>query len=262
MKARGEKIDRETPIPVKPLVTVLLMSACLWNLFGNWNTTVSAKETNTATPSNANVRSDEPFHTRSVVTPAGHLLQKWGPVAAAIRDEIDAISVCSETPDKCSSDGAMKFRNIIKMASEYEGRVKLNQINRAVNLAVKYTTDARKHGIPDHWATPFDTLESGEGDCEDYAITKYALLRAMHWPASDLRIVLVFDGRRKEYHAVEATHLGHTWLILDNGISGTLEDAKLANYHPLFIVDDSGVRTLYRPPRGDGSKIMNWNKMP
>jgi predicted transglutaminase-like cysteine proteinase len=155
----------------------------------------------------------------------------------------------------------MKFRNIIKMASEYEGQVRLNQINRAVNLAIKYTTDARKHGVPDHWATPFDTLESGEGDCEDYAITKYALLRAMNWSASDLRIVLVFDSKRKQCHALEATHLGHAWLILDNGMPGTVEDAKLANYHPLFIVDDSGVRSLYRPPRADGSRITDWNRM-
>jgi hypothetical protein len=46
-----------------------------------------------------------------------------------------------------------------------------------------------------------------------------------------------------------------------NGRPGTLEDAKLANYHPLFIIDDSGVRTLYRPARADGSKILNWNRM-
>jgi predicted transglutaminase-like cysteine proteinase len=254
MAAKGRKIDHQIPF----LVAVVLISACLCSLFGD---RARPKETNRATQNNASVHSEEPFHTRSVKTPAGHLSQKWGPVAAAIRDELQTISLCSRTPDKCSSDGAMKFHDIIKMASEYEGQVRLNQINRAVNLAVKYTTDARKYGIPDHWATPFDTLRSGEGDCEDYAITKYALLRAMDMPASNLRIVLVFDTRRKEYHAVAATHLGRAWLILDNGRPGTLEDAKLANYHPLFIIDDSGVRTLYRPARADGSKILNWNRM-
>jgi hypothetical protein len=81
----------------------------------------------------------------------------------------------------------------------------------------------------------------------------------MNMPASNLRIVFVFDPRRKEYHAVEATHLGHAWLILDNGRPGTLEDAKLANYHPLFIIDDSGVRMLYRPARADGSNELEPN---
>jgi predicted transglutaminase-like cysteine proteinase len=146
MAAKGRKIDHQTPI----LVAVALFSACLWSLFGDC-AVASAKETNRATQNNASVHSDEPFHTRSIKTPAGHLSQKWGPIAATIRDELQTISLCSETPDKCSSDGATKFRNIIKMASEYEGQVRLNQINRAVNLAVKYTTDARKHGIPDHW---------------------------------------------------------------------------------------------------------------
>ena len=64
-------------------------------------------------------------------------------------------------------------------ALKYEGRAKLGN-NRAVNLAAKCTTDTRKHRIPDHWATPFETIGSGTGDCEDYAITKYALLRALN----------------------------------------------------------------------------------
>jgi hypothetical protein len=41
-------------------------------------------------------------------------------------------------------------------------------------------------------------------------------------------------------------------LGLDFGIT-----AQRAEYHPLFIIDESGVRTLYRPARADGSKILN-----
>jgi len=207
------------------------------------------------------VRRDEPFHTTSVVVPNRHLTQKWQPVQRAIEEELDAISDCARAPDKCSSDGAKKFLHILDETSHYEGRAKLAHLNRAVNLAVKYTPDTRNHGIPDHWATPFDTLASGKGDCEDYAIAKYALLRAMHWPKHDLRVVLVYDQRKREDHAVEAARLGHDWIILDNGLSSISNDIGLLNYHPLFIVDDSGVRMMMRASGADASRIRNWNNL-
>ena len=207
----------------------------------------------------ANVRPDEPFHTKTSVT-NGTLTQKWQAVERAIHDELETIAACSEAADKCPSDAAIKFRDIVNKASGYEGRAKLIYINRAVNLAVKYTKDTEKHGIPDHWAAPFDTLESGKGDCEDYAITKFALLRAVHWPANDLRLVLVYIRSIREYHAVEATHLGQDWLILDNARLGIFPDTRLPSYHPLFVIDESHVRMLWRPTRADQSKINNWNR--
>jgi predicted transglutaminase-like cysteine proteinase len=200
--------------------------------------------------------SNEPFHTRTGVA-NGHLTQKWQQVERAIDDELKIVAACSEATGKCSSHAAIKFRKIMNEASGYEGRARLAHINRAVNLAVKYTSDTDKHGIPDHWATPFDTLESGTGDCEDYAITKFAMLRAMNWPADDLRIVLVYVSSKREYHAVEATRLAHDWLILDNALAGISPDTKLPRYHPVFATDESTVRVLLRPARADQSKINN-----
>jgi predicted transglutaminase-like cysteine proteinase len=195
----------------------------------------------------ASVRRGEPFHRSLVLKHEGSVWKKWQPVARAIGEQLDIVTACAQAPDKCSSGAALKFLSIMDEASKYEGRARLGNLNRAVNLAVKYTTDPRKHGIPDHWATPFDTLESGTGDCEDYAIAKYALLRALKWPASQLRIVLVWDGRSRDYHAVEATLLTRDWLILDNGTLVISAANKLPYYHPLFIIDDSSVQELTHP---------------
>ena len=209
----------------------------------------------------ASVRRDEPFHTKSILVANGHLTQKWQPVERAIEDELATVSGCSQAENKCSADGAKKFRQILDEASHYEGRARLAQLNRTVNLAIKYETDTRNHGIPDHWATPFDTFASGKGDCEDYAIAKYALLRAMHWPEKDLRIVLVYIERKRQYHAVEAARLGHDWIILDNGRLTISNDASVLNYHPLFTVDQSGVRKLEHASKADASKIKSWNTL-
>jgi predicted transglutaminase-like cysteine proteinase len=209
----------------------------------------------------AKAQTDDPFHKRMIATPGGSLSQKWKHVTLAIRDELDIAAACARAPDKCSSAAALKFINITTEASKHEGRARLGNINRMINLAVRYTTDPRKHDIPDHWATPFETLESGTGDCEDYAIAKYALLRALNWPATDLRIVLVWDTRTRDYHAIEASFLAPDWLILDNGSLVISVPNKLPNYHPLFELSDSGVRQLNRPTSAERSKIINWSRL-
>ena len=37
-------------------------------------------------------------------------------------------------------------------------------------------------GVPDRWSPPLETLATGRGDCEDYAIAKYVALTAAGIP--------------------------------------------------------------------------------
>lgn len=57
--------------------------------------------------------------------------------------------------------------------------------------------------VPSRWSTLGEFLRRG-GDCEDYATSKYQLLRTLGVPASDLRVVVVLDGATREHHAVLA----------------------------------------------------------
>ena len=43
----------------------------------------------------------------------------------------------------------------------------------------------------DYWASPLETLNQGQGDCEDYAIAKYFSLLALGIPTAKLRLVYV-----------------------------------------------------------------------
>src|SRR4051794_14542904 len=52
----------------------------------------------------------------------------------------------------------------------------LRLVNRFVNRRVHYVEDQRRFGRADVWSAANDTLRSGRGDCEDYAIAKYQLL--------------------------------------------------------------------------------------
>jgi transglutaminase-like putative cysteine protease len=56
----------------------------------------------------------------------------------------------------------------------------LIQVNRYVN-EIQYMQDVANWGESDHWAAPAEFFANG-GDCEDYAIAKYFLLRELGVP--------------------------------------------------------------------------------
>ena len=53
----------------------------------------------------------------------------------------------------------------------------LKEVNRAFN-AHRYTLDINNWGEEDYWETPYQFLKKN-GDCEDYAISKYFTLKAL-----------------------------------------------------------------------------------
>ena len=65
--------------------------------------------------------------------------------------------------------------------------------DRSVNASIRYISDMAQHGVPGLWSGALATFSRGQGDCEDYAIAKYVILRAAGVPAEDLRIMLVRD---------------------------------------------------------------------
>jgi predicted transglutaminase-like cysteine proteinase len=115
-------------------------------------------------------------------------------------------------------------------------------INRAVNLAITPVSDDIQWGVSDHWSGPFETLQSGQGDCEDYAILKYAALLETGVPKGDVKIVVLRNLFPKEDHAVVATRVNGEWLILDNRTLTLVRDADATRMMPQFVLDADGVR--------------------
>ena len=74
-----------------------------------------------------------------------------------------------------------------------EGRARLGETNRAINLAIRPMSDLAQYGQTDVWNTPLETFASGAGDCEDYAIAKLVALRMAGIAPEDLRIVVMHD---------------------------------------------------------------------
>ncbi|WP_457746882.1 transglutaminase-like cysteine peptidase [Sulfurimonas sp.] len=55
---------------------------------------------------------------------------------------------------------------------------KLNFVNTWVNF-IKYKSDKQIYGVNDYWATLYEFVGKNSGDCEDYTIAKYYILKAL-----------------------------------------------------------------------------------
>ena len=138
----------------------------------------------------------EPFGLDVVPVTGGELLTKWNGVTAEIRADSDVLARCADGATSCPA-AAQKFLDVVAQGRAREGRARIGVVNRAINLAVRPMSDLAQWGVADLWSAPLATLTSGRGDCEDYAIAKYAALIAAGFAEDDLRLVIVRDTRHR-----------------------------------------------------------------
>jgi predicted transglutaminase-like cysteine proteinase len=190
----------------------------------------------------------EPFGLFAQQLSEGGLRDKWQGVTRELDDEMLVLALCQEDRLHCRSPAALQFLAIVDSARGREGRARLGEVNRAINLAIRPMSDLVQYGSIDVWSSPLATLAKGAGDCEDYAIAKYVALLVSGIPAEDIRLVIVRDTMRHEDHAVVAARLEGRWLMLDNRHMAMVEDAQARNYRPTFVIDHEGVKQTSTAP--------------
>jgi predicted transglutaminase-like cysteine proteinase len=186
-------------------------------------------------------KSVEPFGLSASVLSGGGLRQKWQGVQRRLDDEMVQLALCEGDREGCVSPAALQFLAIIDAAKLRDGRARLGEINRALNLAIRPVSDLQQYGEIDVWTSPLVSLTRGGGDCEDYAIAKFVALRQAGIAPDDLRIVIMHDTIRGEDHAVAAARLDGRWLTLDNRRMAMVWDTDVRNYRPTFVIDQHGV---------------------
>jgi predicted transglutaminase-like cysteine proteinase len=192
--------------------------------------------------------SAEPFGLFAARLSGGGLLTKWLGVQRRLEDEMVQLALCEGDRDGCVSSAALQFLAIIDAAKSRDGRARLGEINRAINLAIRPVSDLAQYGEIDVWSSPLATFARAAGDCEDYAIAKFVALRLAGLSPDDLRIVIMRDTISGEDHAVAAARLDGRWLTLDNRRMAMVEDAQIRNYQPIFVIDRDGVKRYEEAP--------------
>ena len=64
------------------------------------------------------------------------------------------------------------WRQMMVQASVLSEADKLEAVNRFFNTTVPFRSDAKHWKKDDYWASPYEALVTGGGDCEDYVIAK------------------------------------------------------------------------------------------
>jgi predicted transglutaminase-like cysteine proteinase len=116
----------------------------------------------------------------------------------------------------------------------------LEAVNWYVNGRVQFEDDARRFGRADVWSSADDTLRTGRGDCEDYAIAKMQMLRAAGFPERDVYLVVLRDLVRRADHAVLVARAGGRMVVLDNGTDELVDTDKVTDYRPILTFASYG----------------------
>lgn len=110
-------------------------------------------------------------------------------------------------------------------------------VNSLMNK-VRYIGDNKNWGKSDYWETPVEFMTRG-GDCEDFAIAKYASLRALGVPESLMRIAIVKDTQKGIPHAILIVFTDQGPMVLDNQIKKMTRASTISHYKPIFSINRS-----------------------
>ncbi|WP_297440266.1 transglutaminase-like cysteine peptidase [Sulfurimonas sp.] len=69
-------------------------------------------------------------------------------------------------------------KDLLDKYKDADELTKLNAVNTWVN-ALRYASDRTVYGVADYWATLYEFVGKDKGDCEDYTIAKYYILKEM-----------------------------------------------------------------------------------
>ncbi len=134
---------------------------------------------------------------------------------------------------------------------------KLHQVNQFANRQVRFVSDQQQWGQNDYWASPLESLGNGAGDCEDYSILKYFMLRALGIPDDKLRLMYVRALRQNEPHMVLVyfENPQDYPLVLDNLETEIRPASERTDLRPVYSFNASGL-WLARAG-GLGHKVQN-----
>jgi predicted transglutaminase-like cysteine proteinase len=163
---------------------------------------------------------------------------------------VDAVRVAARA--HAAASAVPLLRDWVKLLDDNRQQtidVKLRKVNEFFNRRIEFADDHSVWGRSDYWATPFDMMTKGKGDCEDFVIAKYFSLLDMDVPDHQLRLIYVRARFGGPTSAVQQAHMVLAYyaspdadpLILDNLITEIRPAARRPDLAPVFSFNRQGV---------------------
>ncbi|MCY1212498.1 Bacterial transglutaminase-like cysteine proteinase BTLCP [compost metagenome] len=122
----------------------------------------------------------------------------------------------------------------------------LQAVNQMINSQVRFSDDSELWQRRDYWATPVETLASGAGDCEDFALAKYFTLLQLGVAPDKLRITYARALELNQAHMVVTYYETPDAepLILDNLVDDILPASRRKDLALRYAFDAQGLYAM------------------
>lgn len=156
-------------------------------------------------------------------------IRQWGEVYYDLLDQTNRLKHCINHTKTCNDPVLVGWANQIRPLGKLGHAQRIQAINNLVNQKA-FRRDIANFASVDHWAAPVEFLTSS-GDCEDYAILKFASLMALNIDNHDLRLV-VGNITGIGSHAFLSVKLNGEEFLLDNRTNVISAAATRLDFQP------------------------------
>ncbi len=165
------------------------------------------------------------------------------------RQEASVPQPCADnSPEHCFAAFWTRTVAELKTLSRAE---QVRMVNDIVNR-MGYWSDQDLYRQADYWATPEEMFEKIGGDCEDFALFKYFLLRAAGVPANDLRLTLVSSN--DQAHMVTLSMVDGAPVMLDCVVLNAAPPAEIRQYQAVYTLSETGAWFLAAADKPAGAQ--------
>lgn len=144
--------------------------------------------------------------------------------------------------------GVRDLQGLLSQAQGWPDEQRLQAVNEFFNRRILFRDDVAVWGQVDYWASPVEMLARGQGDCEDYATSKYFSLLLAGVAPQRLRLVYVRaemggPGGPTQAHMVLAYYATAEAdpLILDNLVGSIRPASRRPDLLPVFSFNAEGL---------------------
>ncbi len=171
-------------------------------------------------------------------------LPQWNRVLAKLPAERSQLRKCMADAKACQSPTIRSLSQAVRDAKKLAKEEQLDFVNKFFNKW-PYKLDMEVYGVSEYWAIPTEFMMRS-GDCEDYSIAKFFVLRELGFTNEQMRIVVVMDNIRRIGHAVLAVYVDGDIKILDSLSNAIFPHSFYKHYTPQYSVNETS-RWLHVP---------------
>ncbi|WP_256383921.1 transglutaminase-like cysteine peptidase [Photobacterium toruni] len=161
---------------------------------------------------------------------------------------------------------ALAWRKLIQKSQHLTEPQKLKAVNDFFNQFV-FISDQKLWGKEDYWATPYEFIGTGAGDCEDFSIAKYKTLLKLGIDDNKLRLVYVKALELNQFHMVVTYYPTPSAIpfVLDNLNGEILPTSQRKDLLPIYSFNGSKLWLMKQKGQGqvagNASRLSLWNDL-